>query len=73
MFLDLFYLFFMIPHAQTLQVASRNSLCTARGRGQHIPENLKNLGFDAFLMVFSTKNVADSLVIRPDLSSEIRF
>ena len=33
------FLFFIISHAQPMRVASRNSLCAARGRGKRYPEN----------------------------------
>ena len=46
-----FVLIFTMPHAQTLQVASRNSLCAARGRGKRIPENPENPV--PFLLFFS--------------------
>ena len=42
-------------HAQTLQVASRNSVCAARGRGKHILENPKNHVFNDFSMIFQLK------------------
>ena len=64
------FLFFIIPHVQTLQVASRNSLCAARGRRKRIPENPENPVFDGFLpilVIFAIKNVADDLLIRAHL------
>ena len=50
-----YFLFFIISHAQTPQVASRNSLCAAHGRGKRIPENPKNHVFGDFLMIFQSK------------------
>ena len=68
-----FFIFFIIPHVQTLQVASRNSLCAARGRRKRIPENHKNQVFDGFLVIFAIKNVADDLLIRPHLTLRSGF